>query len=392
MADVFISFGSPDRACVDALAARLTTVGIDFFKYDHDGRGTEPGEGVGEQVARQISSAKIAILCLSNTSLERLWIQRECFACFCALASENRVMRKLLIVRVGELSSRNVPSYLGDSLLYNVWSPQATQRDTTRLINDIRVALNLTPPRVIPAVLLAMRGNEPAALTNHVLLPSVRGLLEHAGVGWTDPLPAELLARYGPESLDFSPYPERTMVSLVAETVTSINSARSAHDPRAAPIHVAWYDPTWLLSDQADAEFARSRHFGSGQYLVVVDSVSLLHPRVRDEFNGVTLATERTDVRALIWVPPHTRHSGAAEEQARLIFSGILPLEPAFTAWKEVFSRSVAFDAPGATSAKRWCHAALSGFLVDEGPLPSRLNEVGNEGSEVKIKPALFFG
>src|SRR5678816_4384347 len=219
MADVFISFGSPDAVRVNELAGRLRAADIDHFKYDDDSRGTRPGGSVGEQVAVEISRARVAILCMSDQAVDRNWLQREFFA----YVSERNPMCRLLLVKVGPFQSKNMPSFLGDPVLFDLASPDRKERDTNRLLESIREALNLPRPRVIPSVMLAMRGDEPRTVGgSHRLWPLVRDVSTAAGMSWQDPLPPELLARYGETSRDFAPYPAVTMEQVVNGAVEAI--------------------------------------------------------------------------------------------------------------------------------------------------------------------------
>lgn len=390
MADVFISFGSPDAICVNELARRLRAAGIDHFKYDDDSRGTLPGGSVGEQVALQISAARVAILCMSDQAVGRDWLQREFFACFFAYVSERNPMCRLLLVKVGSFQSQNMPSFLGDPVLFDLASPERKELDTNRLLAAIREALNLPRPRVIPSVMLAMRGDEPQTVgANHQLWPLVRDVSTAAGMSWNEPLPLELLSRYGETSRDFAPYPSVTMEQLVNDAVEAINATRSRKD---APLDIAWYESTWLVGNSEDAKFARKEHFVPGSYLVVVDSISLLHDRVLEEFRSITAVTGRNDLRAFIWVPPYTLHSAVIEDRIATMTASNLVLEPAFSDWTTVMSRAIAFDAPGKTSAKRWVHSALTSLVAQTGPIASRVREVAAQAHSIDIEPKAFFG
>jgi len=221
------------------------------------------------------------------------------------------------------------------------------------------------------------------------LWPLVRDVSTAAGMSWQEPLPPELLARYGETSRDFAPYPSLTMEQIVNDAVEAINATKSRND---VPLDIAWHDSTWLVGTSDDARFARKEHFVPGSYLVVVDSISLLHERVLDEFRSITALTTRNDLRALIWVPPYTRHSAVIESRIAQMTASNLVLEPAFSDWTSVMSRAIAFDAPGKTSAKRWIHSALTSLLAQTGPLAVRVKEVAAQAGTVDIEPGAFYG
>src|SRR5437867_7332818 len=74
MAEVFISWASPDKAAVDELAERLEVSGIKYWISSRDMR---PGEDPRDRVQKEIQDAKVAAFLLSDTAADREWIIRE---------------------------------------------------------------------------------------------------------------------------------------------------------------------------------------------------------------------------------------------------------------------------------------------------------------------------
>src|SRR5438093_6917810 len=95
MAEVFISWASPDKAAVDELAERLEVSGIKYWISSRDMR---PGEDPRDRVQKEIQDAKVAAFLLSDTAADREWIIRELDWCVFA--------KKIVLPAAGPLCQR----------------------------------------------------------------------------------------------------------------------------------------------------------------------------------------------------------------------------------------------------------------------------------------------
>jgi hypothetical protein len=78
MADIFISWGSPDSTLVKLLRDRLRDIGLDVWEYSED---MDAGDAIQNRVMKTIEKSRIAIFCLSDVALQREWVKSEIAAC-----------------------------------------------------------------------------------------------------------------------------------------------------------------------------------------------------------------------------------------------------------------------------------------------------------------------
>jgi hypothetical protein len=201
MADIFVSWGSVDRNTVEQLLARLDALGLSYYNYLRD----MPGGGeIHQEVIREIHEAKIALLCMSDASVGRDWLQRELHWCYMDYVDGDRPMRRLIPVVVGHLSPPNLPRLLAETSLhrFDLSRVESLENDLGSLVDDIQVGLGEPLPLVIPAtVLAATRDIAERILYDEQRLPTVRELCHAAGMrlddGWAENLMSGPCTRLG---------------------------------------------------------------------------------------------------------------------------------------------------------------------------------------------------
>jgi hypothetical protein len=290
MADIFVSWGSPDRETIDLLVDRLKALGLSFYNYRRD----MPGGGeIPREVIREIHQAKIALLCMSDASVGRDWLQRELYWCYMDYVDDDRPMRRLIPVVIGELSAANLPRLLAETGLHRFHLSQADslENDLERLVHDLQIGIGEPLPLVIPGTVLAVnREIAEGMMDAEERLLTVRELCRIAGMDLEDGWAESCLARYGSTAEEFRPFSaHETVVDAVHRAVGDLNRGRR----ESPPIAIHWYSHA-LLTEQSDAGQLARRHWRHDAQLLIVDALSLLNSGIRSDLTEI-LALTRND-------------------------------------------------------------------------------------------------
>lgn len=313
MADIFLSWGLPDADRVLPIAARLRSLGLSVFEYSEEMRG---GDDIKKRVVREVDAAQLALICFSDETANRPWIERE--VAFAYASKEIRDPEKKLVpVWVGPHPDDRKPSLI-DELGLAIEDLHASGDDgLLRLAEQVIAALGRDAPIVVPAVLLAMVSEQAEALIADGLdgpLASLRNLCCALGMPGDADLAAALRSRYGERPHDFAPFvPGESMRETLQKTVDRINARRRRE--RRRPLYLRWVGDTLFGGAGTAADEARTA-FKSSPSLLVVDSISACCGEVRAHLDRLPHADNKGQA-AVLWVPPFTSHTGGVEELLR---------------------------------------------------------------------------
>jgi|GEM_PF-5342715 len=390
MADIFISWGSPDRDAVLPLRDLLRGLGLDVWEYSED---MGAGDRIQARVMKTIEQVRVAILCLSDAAVQREWVRNE--IAVCAYARETGQIEHLIPVKVGALSDDNLPLALRNLDLFalDLADPALKDANTTRLLDDIDAALEETAPVVMPAAIFAMKESESMSLFDGLRRAyeeaRARGGAaaadagefgdagddesEEAGdpsfteeqeelwklctlVGMKDPphLYEFLQQRYGNTPGEMTPFhSDRKIADVVNEVLGEVNRARIASGHR--PIFLRWVTDELFRGSRAERRIVRE-WWRNRDSLLIIDSVSTFHPAIKERL--IRLRAERS---ALLWLPPYTRHTAGMEEALRSAAEAIPALGDEFTDLGAGRNprRAVSFDTSTSLALQVWLRRAL---------------------------------
>lgn len=370
MADVFISWGSPDAKRLSLLSERLRSIGLSFFNYKED---MPAGSEIPNKVVSEINRAKIAIICLSKQSVEREWVNREICWCISAFLNDSIPLKTVMPVIVGEIDIQYRPSLLSNFNYSDISNEQSFENDIEKLVNDIAKNLKFERPRVIPGVLFAANyESAKQIIQNDQTSRPIVELCRAVGMLTDDDWSEKMLARYGRLASDFRPFVEySSLLSMICDGTAEINK----HMPRM-PIFVHWYDPTILLGRGIESKVARE-HWQRDTQLVVIDALSILHERVRSELTGVlALSAPSERRRAVLWVPPYTHHTSKLQSLILRAAGAVVQLEAPFRHWSTQPESNVAFDTATPAALSRWLNQALKNLAEPPPPNADSLAEL----------------
>jgi hypothetical protein len=134
MANVFISWGSPDRKSAQQLAARLKSIGLDvFFSLEDMYAGDQPTP----RVLAEIAQARVAIVALSDESVRRQWVTNEIAWCVQRSADAQHPMKKIIPLIAGKFDPDNVPQAIKDQHRLDITDPVTREGNLERLIGEV---------------------------------------------------------------------------------------------------------------------------------------------------------------------------------------------------------------------------------------------------------------
>ena len=107
---VFVSWGSPDAAQVRPIVERLKRLGIVVWEYSED---MPAGARIQEQVMDVINDVRVALVCFSDATANRPWIETEVAWAIQAQRNGNQPLQHVIPVWVGPHPNNLMPTLIG---------------------------------------------------------------------------------------------------------------------------------------------------------------------------------------------------------------------------------------------------------------------------------------
>ena len=352
MASVFISWGSPDEVLATDLAQRLKSLGIDVY---FSGVDRNPGDEIAARILAEIQSASVAVLALSNASIERKWVKDEIAWCF-QRSQQKTLPLQVIPVVIGTLDEDEIRDYFRGLERVVLTDPAKREANLELLVDRI-----IRDKVIVPAALFAMTVSEFNALCDKATdadLDRLRKLCRSVGMGneaanWRDTARQLFGARYANEREAYQPFGQ-PLKPMIDRAVTRLNERRRGL--KQPPIWLAW-DTDALLDPKrrADGSFRDFRR--SRSRLTVVDCLSAFHEPIQEALKDMPRPT--SDSRSgIVWVSPFFQSSDT-EELIKDVAQRPSELQDAFSDWSKFADRSVAFHTGTATAFQQWLARAI---------------------------------
>jgi len=358
MADVFISWASPDRPVVDELEARLRAFGINYWISS---RGMGVGEDPKDRVQKEIREAKVAVFVLSGQAVDREWIQRE--VDWCVFANKT-----ILPVALTRLPDEAVPRLIASLHRADLSPGPKREQNLVQFVNEVQDALVTSPPLILPCALFAMNREQYNKLPkNDVRWDAIVRMCGIAGIHAKD-VDDQLNARYGATDMDFSPFEaNKPLRTTIYETLLMLNVERTA--ARRKQLHLLWCQDR-LIGPEADDTLKDL--WATGNPILIVDSVSLCHDDIRSTIAQLP-QPDYISRLSLLWVPPYTRHTEALEGWIQSATQEVSLFNEGFRRFKQrtLLDRWTAFDIATPVALSDWIYRV--GSYQPDNPVPMRL-------------------
>jgi hypothetical protein len=373
MSDIFISWGGEaDRGPVQELTSRLEEAGLSVFEYS---RSMLPGDVIDITVMHEIDAAKVAIVCISDTSMPREWVKNEIAWLHHARHQDRGLLRAIIPVQTGVLDENTIPGLLANTSIYH-FEIGARSRESTLddLMRAVHKNLGKPAPILFPAVILAMNAQQ-FPMLGTVMPPEQAHVCAHLAAA-VNAFPNAFAQRYGLDALDFRPFaPDRPVVEVIKAAIREQNRARVV---RNEPVLIL----KWMNSDLWSADPDRQQRAGatlrSNSRLLIVDSLSMHHPEIRNMLNDIPdLAPDRT---GLVWVPPYSHWTRQLEDQILQATLATSRIRFLFQDWirsdwgaERAFWRT--FDIGTPASLWNWIYW-MSDALAETGPQQPKVDQM----------------
>jgi hypothetical protein len=362
MDEIFVSWAMPDKALVDRVIDRLDALGMPVNEYS---RRLVGGAGIRPYIVASIKKARMVVAIVSVDALDHSeWVREEITLAAARLDDADNRLDRLVLVRVGPVPDDRLPVILqADRLRFLAIPAAPAEAQLEDLIMELRRALGLAAPFVVPTALFAMTtaefdGFRAAAGLDPQKMARLTKLCQSAGMARRPDLWDQLRDRYGDTAADFSPYgmgqagTQRRLIDVAQEALRIVNDSRSRAQLR--PIYLKW-----LFREDFDDYRIRDQ-WRLGHSVLVVDSLSALEPGVATALQNLPMP-HAAQKAAVIYLPPYTGHNVELEELIRHCLDGQYFLTDTFRAWRDQAERpGLAFDLPTGTSLRRW----LGQFLL----------------------------
>jgi len=354
MSGIFFSWASPDRATADLILGRMRDAGLPVRDYSND---MLPGDVIPQWVVDAIEEARIVVACVSEAALAHsAWVKTEVDQAAARLVRTDNPLERLVVLRIGQVGDAWQSALLKSNSVSYVRLPEVPgEVELEQLVLDLRKALRLSAPYVIPAALCAMTATEFAELrqsANPAQVAGLAALCRRVGMPPTPELWDELAKRHGATSEDFAPYADNmSLIEMTQAVVRSVNRRR--RDVGRPPVYLRWYSRAELLDKHLRPNWTNAHT------VLFVDSVSALYPAVTA---GLPPPSQLEDPKqaAVIYLPPYTRHTGDLEQLIEASLEGQMFLSDTFQFWRrENRLTALAFDIPTETSLRRWLDQLL---------------------------------
>jgi hypothetical protein len=379
MADIFISWGSPEKEAVEPLVRRLDDSGLDFFEYTDMMRSGR----ITVQVLEEIHKAKLALFLFSDSSVTREWFRRELDWCYSDECDSSRPMKDLVFANVGSLTIDRLPDLIQGRFVYDFNAKASYEMTLCRLIQDIHRKLGYKELLVIPATVFAMTSDEARELNRiNYQLEQVSDLYRQAGIGQEEDWGGSFSSRYGKTPEAFAPFSnEATVKDVVQSVLRQVNRGRR----KSVKISIQWYDRRLLAANTEAGDNARN-DWRRDCHVLFIDAVSLLINSIASDLTSVLSLTRNEMRRALVWIPPYTRHAGHLQNLITQIQKP-MPLRSLLQDWQTRPECCVAFDTATNVSLRRWLTYVLRDLSAPPSPLPRNLADLEQNVGRVDITP-----
>lgn len=366
---IFLSWGGTDGEQVAALKRELQSTSYEIWEYRE---GTAYGQTIHQNVLQAIHGAAAALFCFSDATANRPWIEREVGWAYSAYKGD---IKRIIPAWINDHPTDAMPSQIRDL------DVPVADLHTNRIFalpalkTLLAEILQASPPIEIPAALIAMNQAQSMALAGELRAnanraASLRSLCLQFGMSETpeEPLIDAWHLRYQPRREDFSPYLDGvSMIATVDDAVASANVNRVHAGER--PISVRWIHDRLLAQDRYARDWWRST-----QPLLVVDSVSTLCREMIVEIGRLPDFSHAS----LLWVPPYTRKTEAAEASLRLSVSEEPRIGDVFSDWERKAARG-AFDSVTSMSARQWLRRVFFEATSKDSPRQTNVVKVRQE-------------
>jgi hypothetical protein len=379
MADIFISWGSPDKKNVEQAVRRLKDIKLNIWQY----LGEMKSGKILDQVREEIELAKLAIFFISDETVIRDWFKSELILCADKQRSTKHPMKHLIPVQIGTFAIENLPEFFSGNYVYDLNDPSIFEAEFNRLVKDISEKLGLPEPLIIPTTIFAMTKAEcRELLEDQDQIENLRILYKDAGIKNDEEWPDHFLQRYHDTPKAFAPFSdEETIQHVIQGVLRQINRARI----KSKPVSIHWYDRATLLDetaigDKARAEWRRDRN------LLIIDSISLLRGEIESNLKEILGFTTNERRRALVWIPPFTGHARNLHHLISKIKKPI-QLRPLFDDWTKKPDRGMAFDTATDLSLRRWLTHTLRDLAESPPADDNKIAKMREQMPEPGITP-----
>src|SRR5579872_3241998 len=221
MSGIFFSWASPDRESAGLILGRLRDAGLPVRDYSND---MLSGDVIPDWVVDAIEEARIVVACVSTAALAHsTWVKTEVDQAAARLLRRENPLERLIVIRVGQVPDTWQSALLQtNSVRYFDLAGVPGETDLERLVVDLRGALGLDAPYVIPAALCAMTADEFERLrrsADPAQIERLVALCRRLGMPNTPALWDELARRHGATSEDFAPYADGRSLIEVTQSV-----------------------------------------------------------------------------------------------------------------------------------------------------------------------------
>jgi hypothetical protein len=387
MADVFISWGSPDRTIADEVAKRLRA--LPDVRAFISLRDMSPGAIITKQVIDEIEAARVALFLISAKSIDRDWIAREISYCVSAYHRKDAALAHIVPVAIGPLDLTLVPRELTElNLHFHEIRAPYQESDLRRLTTTVQSLLGLSTPLVIKAALAAMTDKQfekipsPSATWDSMLQLCRR----FSGPISETNLRKKLECRYGANVANFTPFGGDTLIELFHRVLISSNAERATR--RLSPIFLEWCHDR-LFSGAATA--VERQAWSDESSLLVVDSVSACHPDVNDFIRDLPQPRWR-DRAAVLWIPPYTQYSSQLESDLDSATRDPRVIGDAYQRFRnrQVSRRWLSFDLSTPASLADWIHRVFQAHGNDDEPDRDVLDSVQRAQPAAAVGPPFY--
>jgi hypothetical protein len=387
MADIFISWSSPDAEIVRPVIRRLEQHGLDVEHFEAD---SDAGN-IEQSVQGYIERARLMVMFVSEETNERDWLKRETeWAAYRQNQQRNNSepVLKMIPVLIGNVELARLNAFLArnqDQKRLTIPAParhtvnaadtgyvQPAERMAAGSISEVALqnivlrisdTLNLPKPIVIPTILLAMNDAEATIhLRNPEKYQKISRLCAAAGMPpFPDALEA-LLSRYKDTADNFTPFPGEPPLKEIVETALEpINASRRKDQPR----HWLWWCRDAVIRPENPDYDNAVQRISRGASLVILDSISADFAPVRDMYTSV-VGLQAATHQSLLWVPPFTHHTAGCCKHIEDLLQTPPRLRQEYMRWGcSGPEPHILLDIATAPSLRSWLHSALRAIASD---------------------------
>ena len=380
MPDIFLSWGGNDVAGVDSVKAELKRLGFKPWEYRDS---MAVGNNIPSAVVDGIAGCVGVVVCFSDETYEREWIQREIDFAYALYRPDLTKVDRIFPVWVGPHPNNLVPPFIKQQNIRVADLVGGKEMET--FVRGISGLLGHKPPITMPAALCAMTESEASVffeeLGKGIVDLNYRELCKQIGMdddaetlikGWSK--------RYGPKIDDFSPFDTmKPLVGVVEKAVATANPARLRAKKR--PIHVQWMHDKLRADNKNVMEKRTARSaWGSSQPLLVIDSVSALNRDIVARINELPESPRAS----VLWIPPYTLHTDQIEMSLRGSLTRVVRFDDALAHWEEgTQDRHLGLESATPVALRLWLHRMFVDMADQDEPIIDLVQSVRDDPAGV---------